>query len=102
MLLLSITAVVRRMVFVFARVPIGWVAGLCNGHGSCASCRPFNQFVEFTPVKPNAPTLGAIVDFNALAFGHQEVGIRADRAFHRVPSVEVEVSTRCWSRPVFG
>ena len=73
MLLLSITSMVGRMVFVFARVSIGLVVGLRNGHGSCASRRPFNQFVEFAPIKPDTPTLRTVVNFNALAFRHQQV-----------------------------
>lgn len=37
MSLLPITAMVGRMVFVFARVSIGWVVGLHSGHRTYAS-----------------------------------------------------------------
>lgn len=87
MLLLPITAMVGRMVIVFARVPVGLVVELCNWHGNRAGGRSFNQLVEFAPVKPDAPTLRAVVDFNALAFGHQETGFRTDGAFHKRQSV---------------
>lgn len=87
MLHLSITAMVRRMVLVFAWVFVGLVVGLCNGHGRCARGRPFNQLVEFAPVKPDAPTLWTVVDFNALAFGLQETGFRTDGTFHKWQSV---------------
>lgn len=73
MLFLPITAMVGRVMFVFAWISIWWVVGLCGGRRSYASCRAFNQLVEFTPVKPDASALRAVVNFNALAFGHQKV-----------------------------
>jgi len=82
MFVLPIAAMVRRMMFVFARISIGWIVGLRSGHCTCSRGRAFNQFIEFTPIKPNATALRAIVNFNALAFGHQEVGVRANGAFH--------------------
>lgn len=78
------------MVFVPSWVSVLWVVGLLSWHETCASCRPFNQFIEFTPIKPNTPALGAVVNFNALAVGYQEVGVRADGAFHRFLSFELE------------
>ena len=72
MLFLPITAMVRRMVFVFARVAIGLIGWLGRRHYSCASCGPFNQLIQFTPIKPHASTLWAVVNLNALAFGHQK------------------------------
>jgi hypothetical protein len=84
MLSLSIAAMVRRMVFVFARVTILGIAWLRDRNCSSARGRPLNQLVEFTPVEPNTPTLGTVVYFNALALGHQEVGIGANGAFHKV------------------
>ncbi len=71
-LLLPMTAVVGRMMFVLARVSTLGVVGLCRGHRTCASGGPLNQLVEFTPVKPNASALRTVVNFNALAFGHQK------------------------------
>ena len=99
MLFMPITAMVGRMVFVLSRVSVLWVVGLLSWPDTCASCRPFNQFIEFTSVKPNTPALGAIVNFNALAVGYQEVGVRADGAFHRLLSFEfeLELMTQCLS-----
>ena len=94
MLVLPITAMVRRMVFVFARVSILWIGWLRHGNCTRARGRPFNQLVEFAPIKPDAAALGTVVDFNALAFGHQEVGVGANGAFHMALSCELEVSTR--------
>jgi hypothetical protein len=37
-----------------------------------------------------------------LAFGHQETGVRANGAFHRVPSFQVEPSTRRGRTSMFG
>lgn len=71
MLFLRVTAVVGRMVFVFAQESVWWVVGLCSGHRTHANCRSFNQFIEFTPIKPNASAPRTAVNFNALAFGHQ-------------------------------
>jgi hypothetical protein len=72
MVFLSITAMVRRVVLLFARISIWGVVGLGCRNRSYASAGPFNQFIEFTPIKPNAPALRTVVNFNALAFGHQK------------------------------
>jgi len=87
------------MVLVLSRVSVLWVVGLLGWHGTCTSCRPLNQFIEFTPIKPNTPALWAVVDFNALAVGYKEVGVRADGAFHRFLSFEFEWEsmTQCLS-----
>jgi hypothetical protein len=73
MVFLSITAMVRRVMFLFARISILGVVGLRCWNRSYASGGSFNQFIEFTPIKPNAPALRTVVNFNALTFGHQEV-----------------------------
>jgi len=72
MLFLPISAMVSRMVVVFARVSNWRVVGLWSGCRNCGRRGPRNQLVELTPVKPNTPALGTIVNFNTLAFGHQE------------------------------
>lgn len=99
MLSMPITAMVGRMVFVLSRVSVLWVVGLLGWHDTCTRCRPFNQFIEFTPIKPNTPALGAVVNFNALAVGYQEVGVRADGAFHGFLPFEFEWEplTQCLS-----
>lgn len=83
--------------FVLSRISVLWVVGMLSWQETCASSRPFNQFIEFTPIKPNTPALGAVVNFNALAVGYQEVGFRADWAFHRFLSLELGLMTRCLS-----
>jgi hypothetical protein len=72
MLFLAITAMVGRMVIVFARVCIWRIAGLWRGRRSCTGRGPFNQLVEFVTIKPDPAALRAVVNFNALAFGHQQ------------------------------
>lgn len=72
MLFLPIAATVGGMVLVLARVSVWRVVGLCSGNRTYAGCRPFNQFIEFSPVKPNASALLTVVNFNALAFGRQK------------------------------
>jgi hypothetical protein len=72
-LFLSITSMVGRMVIVSARETTWRIVARRSWRRSRRTAGPLNQFVEFTPVKPNSPALGAIVNFNALAFGHQEV-----------------------------
>lgn len=101
MLFAPIATMVRRMMFVVAWICIGGVVGLCNWHCASSSRRPLNQLVEFTSIKPNAAALGAVVNFNSLAFSHQQAGVRADRAFHKVPLRKVDLSTRFWGNPVF-
>ena len=41
-----------------------------------------DDLVELAPVEPHAPALGAVVDLDALALGHQQVHV-AVRALHR-------------------
>jgi hypothetical protein len=72
MLFLPINAMLRRMMLVLSRVPAGWIVGLRSWHCTDSRCGPFNQLVEFTPIKPNASALRAVINFNALALGHQE------------------------------
>ena len=82
MLIMPVTAMVRRMVLVLSWVATGRIAGLWGWRCSDAGCRALYQLVEFAPIKPNASALWAVVNFDALAFGHQQAGFRADGAFH--------------------
>ncbi len=82
---MPISAMARRMMCVFAGIAHGWIVGLRSWHSVCARCRPFDQLVKFTPIKPNAPAMWTVINFNTLTFGHQEVGVWASRAFHRNP-----------------
>ena len=45
---------------------------------------PLDDLVQFSAVKPNPAALRAIVDFDAEALGHQEIGGGTHRAFHFV------------------
>ena len=40
------------------------------------------NLVEFSPVEPDSAAFRAVIDFDALAFGHDKVGFVANRAFH--------------------
>jgi hypothetical protein len=42
----------------------------------------FNNFVNFSTVKPHATALGTIIDLDALAIGHHQNRFWALRAFH--------------------
>lgn len=53
-----------------------------HGGGSRYRGGTFDDFVELTPVQPDAATLGAIVNFDTLPFRHDKVRFRAYRAFH--------------------
>jgi hypothetical protein len=44
--------------------------------------RPVNYFIKFTSVKPYAPAVRAIVDFNPLSFRHDKPGIFANGTIH--------------------
>jgi hypothetical protein len=50
-------------------------------HG-CWSIRPLDDFVYFTPVKPDAAALGTIVYFSTLSFSDNKINRIADWAFH--------------------
>jgi hypothetical protein len=67
-----VPTMVRRTMFLFAWVSIRWGLVLRSGHCNCASGGALNQLVEFTPIKPHASALRAVVNFNALAFSHQK------------------------------
>ena len=44
---------------------------------------PFNDLVQITAIKPDAPALGAVVDLHATSFGHHQTHA-AVRAVHLV------------------
>ena len=46
----------------------------CYDRGRCDAviCTSFDNLVEFTPIKPNASALLAIVDFHALPIAHHK------------------------------
>jgi hypothetical protein len=73
---------------VMIRVPMTLVAhdGRLTLHGGWSRhrCGTFDDLVKFAPVQPDAATLGAIVNFDALPFGHDKVGFRPCWAFHIV------------------
>jgi hypothetical protein len=58
----------------------------------CCSIRPLNDLVYFTPIKPDAAALGAIVDFNTLSFRDNKINRIADWTFHGKFSPSVYVS----------
>lgn len=63
-----------------AVIPCGWSrhrGGRCGYSG-----RPIQQFVEFSPIKPNAAASGAVINFDALPIGHKQGCIGAARTFH--------------------
>ena len=47
--------------------------------GSCISLCSLNKLVQFAAIKPHSATLGAIIDFNAVAISNKQV--RAVRGF---------------------
>jgi hypothetical protein len=52
--------------------------------GACWHClRPLDDLVEFSSIQPYTTTFRAIINFNALPFGHDKVGFDADGTFHR-------------------
>ena len=53
-----------------------------GGARCCCNGCPVQQFIEFTPVQPDATAGGAVVNFNALAIGHHQRSVGAGRAFH--------------------
>lgn len=63
---LRIAAIVRRYL------------GSLDGGGA------LDDFVEFPPVQPHTAAFGAIVDFNALAVSHDQVGFYTYGAFHGI------------------
>jgi hypothetical protein len=44
--------------------------------------RFLDDFVEFSSIQPDATASGAIIDFDPLALGHDQVGFFTDWAFH--------------------
>ena len=86
---MQVTAIVLHSPF--ADVPNGHSAGELGSIKNLAQPGPFlfNQLIEFTAVKPNAPALRAIVNLDPLANAHQEVRVRANRAFNTDPILSV-------------
>jgi hypothetical protein len=79
---LTITTMVRGVVVVSARMNILGVGRLDTRRHHGTRHGAFNQLIEFTAIKPHAPALRAIVNLDPLAIAHQEVRVRANRAFH--------------------
>lgn len=63
-------------ILLLRRILSGW-------SGFCLVAHAFKYLIEFTPVEPHAPALRAIINFDALAFGHLEIGI-IDWTFHSI------------------
>jgi hypothetical protein len=49
-----------------------------------------NEFFDFAAIQPDAMTSGALVNCNALTFGHDKVDAVADRALHDFTSWQEE------------
>jgi hypothetical protein len=59
-----------------------------GSRGRAVRTRALEEFVELSPIQPDAATVGAIVDFDALALGHVQVDL-TDWALHRcIPFAE--------------
>ena len=71
------TGLVRRRAMAGIKISSLWLTPR-----GCWSIRPLDDLVYFTPVKPDAATLGAIVDFNTLSFRDNKINRIADWAFH--------------------
>ena len=56
----------------------GWRHLLRNG--------PLDDLVKFSPVKPDTATFRAVIDFDPLTFGHDQIDGTADWTFHDVTS----------------
>jgi len=76
-----------RACFAFLVPPPG-ILVIAPGFGwaRVITATPFQDLVEFAAIEPYAPALGAVVDLDALAFGHHEGCVTASRASHRVVS----------------
>jgi hypothetical protein len=71
------TGFVRRISVAIIKILL-----FCLTPCGCWSIRPLDDLVYFTPVKPDATALGAIVDFNTLSFRDNKINRIADWAFH--------------------
>ncbi len=77
--------------FFFLVVPVvvmptrdGWWTMLSMDWRRNRLARTFNNFVEFTPIKPDSPTFRAIVDLNIVALRHGQRRVSTMRTFHDV------------------
>jgi hypothetical protein len=62
-------------------MPLSNLGGSLWRSGLLLPAHPFDDFVQFAPIEPDAPALRAVVDLHSLPFGQQERDI-ALRAFH--------------------
>ena len=74
---IMMTGFVRRRAMAGIKIILLWLTPR-----GCWSIRPLDDLVYFTPVKPDAAALGAIVDFNTLSFRDNKINGIADWAFH--------------------
>ena len=52
--------------------------------GRCGADGTLDDLVEFAPVKPDATAIRAVIDFNSLAFTHDEADVFTDWAVHAI------------------
>lgn len=64
------------------------------GNCSFLGGRALDDFVEFTPVKPDTPAFRAIIDLNPLTIRHDEVNVGTDWAFHGESSLVLLIHTQ--------
>jgi hypothetical protein len=64
------------------RVPVG------GSRGGAVRTRASGVFIEFPPIEPDAATLGAKVDFDALGLGHGQVDLTGWTLHRCLPSSE--------------
>lgn len=67
-----------------SRMPavVGWVRFAYDRSGNVALHAALDDLVEFAAVKPYPAALRAIIDFDAGAFGHQQIGTGTHGTFH--------------------
>jgi hypothetical protein len=73
-----------------------YVLGLL-GNCSFLGSRALDDFVKFTPVKPDTPAFRAIIDLNPLTIRHDEVNGSTNWAFHGESSLVLLIHTQAAS-----
>ena len=81
-------------VAVVVRMLLWWLLLLwrrCRSDGGGGS--PFNDLIQLTPVEPYTAALRTLIDFNALAVGHDHIDV-AGGAFHEKTIFQLNTGVR--------
>jgi hypothetical protein len=78
MIVVGTTMAVAKLMGI--NLPHMLIGGTIGGRGLLGAA--FNDLVEFAAIQPDSPALGAVINFDSLPLGHQQISGGTYGAFH--------------------